>query len=132
MVVPLGFSAVVVCLSIVRASGFASTSAPSAARIESRIRPRSEHVESTSLAHLAMTTGLSGASPGADTPELTALDFYSGIGGLRVSLEKAVEATTFETTVESYEISTVANSVRERSTPHHAQPRMMRYHVRSL
>lgn len=60
-----------------------------------------------------MATGLFGASPRADAPGLVALEFYSGIGGLRVSLEKAVEATTCETTFDSYEINSVANSVRE-------------------
>lgn len=50
-------------------------------------------------------------------PGLIAFEFYSGIGGLRVSLEKAVAeggegGESPATTTSSFEINAVANSVR--------------------
>lgn len=68
--------------------------------------------------HISKATGLERASLAAEKPHscLTVLEFYSGIGGLRVSLEEAVEAVSFrsvlETRVSSFDINTVANSVR--------------------
>lgn len=48
----------------------------------------------------------------AGPPALKVLEFYSGIGGLRISLEKAAETKGLNTSVRSYEINDVANSVR--------------------
>lgn len=57
--------------------------------------------------------GTAAGTPGTPPLELKALEFYSGIGGLRMSLENAVEETTGLTaSVRSYEINEVANSVR--------------------
>ncbi len=71
-----------------------------------------QHPENTAL---ATTRGIDEVLPG-----LKAFEFYSGIGGLRVSLEKAVAGggageggESPATTTSSFEINTVANSVRK-------------------
>ncbi|CAB1109560.1 unnamed protein product [Ectocarpus sp. CCAP 1310/34] len=93
------FHAAAVCLSIVQASGFAS--------IGHYHRPHPQRPGS----HALGATGVLEEPPRAGP--LVALEFYSGIGGLRVSLDKALEAVSLETSVGSFEISSVANSVRQ-------------------
>ena len=96
-------------MTLVRSSGFSGTA--------------SATPDSGSLGVQRVTNGAVGMPPGsmeAETPSsyLTALEFYSGIGGLRVSLEAAVGAanlrTMLETRVTSFDINTVANSVSRR------------------
>lgn len=95
------------CVAIVRTSGFMVTELRSR-QLQHRLPP-----ERTAMA--ATNDVLDGL------PKLVALEFYSGIGGLRVSLEKAaaasrnaaaggVSAERPETA--SFEINSVANSVR--------------------
>lgn len=93
-----------ICLALIQISGLGTLS-------ESLV----PHIpKATGLFDLALER----ASLAAEIPHssLTVLEFYSGIGGLRVSLEQAVEAASFrsalETRVSSFDINTVANSVR--------------------
>ncbi|CAM9548558.1 unnamed protein product [Ectocarpus sp. 6 AP-2014] len=97
------FHAAAVCLSIVQASGFASTA--------QYHRPHPQRPGSHALGATGVLEEPSRADP------LVALEFYSGIGGLRVSLEKALEAVSLQTSVGSFEISSVANSVYEHNFP---------------
>lgn len=89
-----------ICLALIQISGFLGT--PSESLVQ----------------HVSKATGLERTSLAAETPHsyLTVLEFYSGIGGLRVSLEAAVEAASIrsalETRVSSFDINAVANSVR--------------------
>ncbi|CAM9523537.1 unnamed protein product, partial [Hapterophycus canaliculatus] len=91
---PRIFNAAVLGLSIVQASGFVP-------------HPLLGQTGATSRASPA-----GGPVFGESPPAVTCLEFYSGIGGLRVSLEKAVD---FATCVKSFEISSIANSVYERN-----------------
>lgn len=87
---PASFNVAVLGLSIVQASGF----------VPSRLLG---HPSAASLASKAAD-----AVCGESSLAVPCLEFYSGIGGLRVSLEKAVD---FATCVDSFEISSNANSV---------------------
>lgn len=88
-------------LAIVTASGFVAVPAPPTPTKCSRLRC-SVHEEGQTA-----------------SPNLTAVDFYSGIGGLRVALGVAQDAAgsrsrkaSSVTVVESYDINAVANLVR--------------------
>lgn len=110
---PLGFNAVTASLAIVQSSGFLAS--PPMAKSRSGLDCEAALHESR------------GRSCGDDTGAqpaklcLRTIEFYSGIGGLRLALEAAVEDagvrsdckchTTF---VDCYEINMVANSVRGR------------------
>lgn len=108
MFASLGCNAAVACLAIVQASGFVTI-------------PHAPPVGRNSLSigvRMPLGAGLGDATE-AISPPLTALEFYSGIGGLRVSLEAATEAVGLgiddAVVVGSYEINAVANSVSLRA-----------------
>lgn len=103
MFASLGMNAATACLAIVQSSGFV-TIPPG---------PPVRHTNSLAV-KMPLCSGL-GDDTEAKSPPLTALEFYSGIGGLRISLERATEAVGLNVgdaiVVGSYEINAVANSV---------------------
>lgn len=102
----VGLNVATVCLWIVQASGFVA--------IPTTITGRNRHHHRGSEA-FAHGGDVLGDAQKETCPDLKVLEFYSGIGGLRVSLQAVVEATSLEiTAVGSYEINAVANSVRPR------------------
>lgn len=90
MLAALSFNAAVVGLSIVQSSGFIAHPSLGQPKVSSR------------------ASAAGGDVVGESPPAVPCLEFYSGIGGLRVSLESAVN---FATCVKSFEISSLANSV---------------------
>lgn len=99
-----------VCLAIVQASGFTAINSPPS--------PHSGRVGGCTqgVAVARLCDSLGDVNEAADdVPPLRILEFYSGIGGLRVSLEAAVKEARLGKRIETtaYEINAVANAVRE-------------------
>lgn len=94
-----------VCLSIVQTCGFVEIPAAIPVR-------RCWSCSNAATTGLTQLGGVAANAVEADPPQLKALEFYSGIGGLRISLEKAAGTKGLNTSVRSYEINDVANSVR--------------------
>lgn len=86
------------CLMIIRASGFLPAPAAHVVGLRSPAIAPPGRMKSTSE---------------LDDPHLTAVEFFSGIGGLRVSMEKAMGDENLKTHVKSFDINSVANLVRE-------------------
>lgn len=99
----LGMNAATACLAIVQSSGFVTIPPGPPVRLTNSLAVR-----------MLLGAGL-GDVIEASSPPLTALEFYSGIGGLRISLERATQAVGLNVgdaiVVGSYEINAVANSV---------------------
>lgn len=105
MFTSVGLNVVTVCLSIVQTCGFVEIPAVIPVR-------RCWSCSNGATTGLAQLGCVAADALEADPPGLKALEFYSGIGGLRMSLGKAAETTGLNTSVRSYEINDVANSVR--------------------
>lgn len=110
MRVSLRLHALITCVLIDGASGF-GTPTGSCAKMSSKYQLRPEVARQRNSA--------SSYGPGeANLAPLTAIEFYSGIGGLRVALNSAVGVTDSRggnagaTVISSFDINTVANMVR--------------------
>lgn len=104
----LGFNVVIVSLAIVRSSGFLAIPTQSRSSQNCKVVLHESHRRNFH----------DNSSPASLS--LGAIEFYSGIGGLRVALEAAVDeggagsGSGGVAVVDSYEINTIANAVRYR------------------
>lgn len=105
MFTSMGFNVVTVCLAIVQTCGFVEIPVVIPVR-------RCWSCSNGAATGLTQLGCVAANAREAGRPELKALEFYSGIGGLRMALEKAAETTGVNASVRSYEINDVANSVR--------------------
>lgn len=115
MMASLGLNIGILCLAIVQASGFVSIPAVAItvhfthpfARGGTTLRPLCSTLGGEES--LPFYTAEPRDAPETGDPHLKVFEFFSGIGGLRVSLEAA---TSSKTEIVSYDINAVANSVR--------------------